>query len=134
MKKGKKARRREREEEAERALRIEAWRARQRERAERLGIIATTTTTEEEGAVIEDGTRIKAEGGGGGGEMIRQRRGGGDVRPCNTCGGAFTPGEYRLHFRSNWHGYNVKLKMRGVPPVSETEFSLCDSDAFLSST
>ncbi|KAL3811640.1 hypothetical protein ACHAXA_001397 [Cyclostephanos tholiformis] len=147
QKKSKKAKRREREEVDERDKRIEAERVRQRERAERLGISTSTvgkgrggggesyyvsvdTNADAAAAALDervDRARMKSGGEGGGGDVHPA------LRPCNTCGGAFTPGEYRLHFRSDWHGYNVKLKLRGVPPVSEREFSLCDSDVFLSS-
>jgi ribosome maturation protein SDO1 len=121
QKKSKKAKRREKEEHAERGERIAAEKTRQRERAERLGII------EGDGAVstiaLSNENNIMQQGGDGAVQ-------GTDVKPCNTCGGAFTPGEYRVHFRSDWHRYNVKLKMKNVPPVSEQEFLICDSDAF----
>lgn len=113
QKKSKKAKRREKEEQAEREERIVAEKTRQKERAERLGIVDNNDTSAGEN---------KTDCGGGGG---------GDTKPCNTCGGAFTPGEYRSHFRSDWHRYNVKLKMKGVAPVSEKEFLICDSDACL---
>jgi len=113
QKKSKKAKRREKEEQAERDQRISAEKARQKERAERLGLSG-------------DG----ADDDGGNNRCIPADGGGGDTKPCNTCGGAFAPGEYRLHFRSDWHRYNVKLKMKGCAPVSEKEFLLCDSDAF----
>ncbi|KAL3943214.1 MAG: hypothetical protein SGBAC_002704 [Bacillariaceae sp.] len=52
-------------------------------------------------------------------------------KSCNTCGGLFdTPAEYRSHFKSDWHKFNQKLKMKGVPPVSLQEFKLCDNDSF----
>ena len=43
---------------------------------------------------------------------------------CNTCGGSFeTPEMYRAHFKSRWHTHNLKLKMKGLPPVpSQEEF------------
>mmetsp|Transcript_25748 Transcript_25748/g.49052 ORF Transcript_25748/g.49052 Transcript_25748/m.49052 type:complete len:97 (-) Transcript_25748:215-505(-) len=91
--------------------------ARQKERAERLGIVADGVCTQV--ASGNNQTNV-AEGGGEGGS----------TKPCNTCGGAFTSGEYRMHFRSDWHRYNVKLKMKGVTPVCEKEFLLCDADAF----
>ncbi|KAL7463157.1 hypothetical protein ACHAXS_003540 [Conticribra weissflogii] len=114
QKKSKKAKRREKEEQVERDNRISAEKTRQRERAGRLGL---TDNDGDNGA-----TAI--------GKSEDANATGGDAKPCNTCGGAFTPGEYRSHFRSDWHRYNVKLKMKGVPPVSEKEFLLCDSDAF----
>lgn len=112
QKKSKKAKRREKEEQAERDERILAEKTRQRERAERLGIVDGN-----DAVGSNNGSENKIEGGG-------------DTKPCNTCGGAFTPGEYRSHFRSDWHRFNVKLKMKGVAPVCEKEFLLCDSDAF----
>lgn len=114
QKKSKKAKRREKEEQAEREGRIAAEKTRQRERAERLGL------------GDNDGNDEDTANGKSGDANAP----GGDTKPCNTCGGAFTPGEYRSHFRSDWHRYNVKLKMKGVSPVSEKEFLLCDSDAF----
>ena len=114
QKKSKKAKRREKEEAAEREGRIAAEKARQKERAERLGIAKGDNSA----TTADVGGENKTNGGGG------------DTKPCNTCGGSFAPGEYRLHFRSDWHRYNVKLKMKGVAPVSEKEFLICDSDAF----
>jgi ribosome maturation protein SDO1 len=52
---------------------------------------------------------------------------------CNTCGGSFaTPALYRAHFRSDWHRFNQKLKVKGLAPVSEQEFLLCDAESFFS--
>ena len=107
QKKSKKAKRREKEEQAEREQRVNAEKERQRARADRLGI--------NEG---DDGNESKSDGQVG------------DTKPCNTCGGSFTPSEYRSHFRSDWHRFNVKLKMKGAPAVSEKEFLLCDADEF----
>ena len=135
QKKSKKAKRREKEEDAERGLRVEAERERQCERAERLGISAASDRGDGGATCPAVHTSADGEDGAGGGRSMMPpppQGGSGDVRPCITCGGAFTPGEYRLHFRSDWHGYNAKLKMRGVPPVSKREFLLCDSDVFLS--
>lgn len=45
-------------------------------------------------------------------------------KKCNTCGGSFTGDvEYRQHFRSEWHRYNLKRKMKSLPVVAEAEFS-----------
>ncbi|KAJ3286955.1 hypothetical protein HK104_008804 [Borealophlyctis nickersoniae] len=43
---------------------------------------------------------------------------------CNLCGGLrFTsPEDMRLHFKSDWHRYNLKRKLRSQPPVSEDVF------------
>jgi ribosome maturation protein SDO1 len=53
----------------------------------------------------------------------------GDKKPCNTCGGLFTPTQYRAHFKSDWHRYNLKLKSMGAATVGEDEFKAVDSDA-----
>lgn len=104
QKKSKKAKRREKEEAAERQARIGLETKRREDRAEMMG----TTTSES-----------TAAGSGEGG------------KPCNTCGGSFpSMTDYRAHFRSDWHRYNIKLKMKGAATVSEEEFRLCDSDAF----
>ena len=52
-------------------------------------------------------------------------------KSCNTCGGAFlSTTDYRAHFRTDWHRFNQKLKLQGMPPVSEEEFKLCDAETF----
>ena len=52
-------------------------------------------------------------------------------KSCNTCGGFFdSPAEFRAHFKSDWHRFNQKLKLKGCTPVSEKEFLMCDSDTF----
>lgn len=105
-KKSKKAKRREKEEAAERQARINAERQRQEERAKTLGTHESTTNVESDTPQEE-------------------------AKSCNTCGGSFpSASAYRAHFRSDWHRYNIKLKMQGVAPVTEQEFLLCDSDAF----
>jgi ribosome maturation protein SDO1 len=54
-----------------------------------------------------------------------------DRKSCNTCGGFFnSASDYRAHFRSNWHRFNQKLKLKGAAPVSEQEFLICDSETF----
>ena len=132
QKKSKKAKRREKEENAEREVRVEAEKTRQRERADRLGIvvddtisaITTNASSHTHPSSSIDGTSIER------GDPVASTTSAPSLKPCNTCGGAFTPGEYRLHFRSDWHRYNVKLKLKGVTAVSEREFLLCDSDIF----
>jgi ribosome maturation protein SDO1 len=53
------------------------------------------------------------------------------AKSCNTCGGSFpSVSAYRAHFRSDWHRFNQKLKLKGIPAVSEEEFRLCDAEAF----
>ena len=59
----------------------------------------------------------------------------GDVnrQSCNTCGGFFdSSATYRAHFKSDWHRFNQKLKLKGAAPISEQEFLMCDSGTFFS--
>ena len=52
-------------------------------------------------------------------------------KSCNTCGGAFlSTSDYRAHFRTDWHRFNQKLKLKGQAPVSQEEFKLCDAETF----
>lgn len=51
-------------------------------------------------------------------------------RACNIClGVTFTDVDaQREHFRSDWHRYNVKLRINGAQPVAEADFAkLVDS-------
>ncbi|KAH9993728.1 hypothetical protein BJV74DRAFT_832958 [Russula compacta] len=51
-------------------------------------------------------------------------------RACNVCLGAIflDVEEQRAHFRSDWHRYNVKIRLRGGNAVSEIDFAkLVDS-------
>ncbi|KAI0272460.1 hypothetical protein BC834DRAFT_999646 [Gloeopeniophorella convolvens] len=51
-------------------------------------------------------------------------------RACNICLGVtfLDVEEQRAHFRSDWHRYNVKIRLNGGKPVSETDFAkLVDS-------
>ncbi|KAI0803884.1 hypothetical protein GGR55DRAFT_691473 [Xylaria sp. FL0064] len=42
---------------------------------------------------------------------------------CSLCGLSFTSvDDQRSHQKSDWHHYNLKLKLRGSKPVSEVEF------------
>ena len=45
-------------------------------------------------------------------------------RACNVClGVTFTDvDEQRAHFRSDWHRYNVKVRLSGGNAVAETDF------------
>jgi hypothetical protein len=47
------------------------------------------------------------------------------ARACNICLGVAFAGvdEQRAHFRSDWHRYNVKIRMSGGIAVSETQFT-----------
>mmetsp|Transcript_3796 Transcript_3796/g.5170 ORF Transcript_3796/g.5170 Transcript_3796/m.5170 type:complete len:426 (-) Transcript_3796:149-1426(-) len=111
QKKSKKAKRREKEAEAERLARKEKEIQRQAEREARL---------KENDKSYEAIQSTYAESSG-------------DVSSftsCNTCGGKFTKSQYRAHFRTDWHRYNLKLKMQGVPCITEEEFKLADIDFF----
>ncbi|EJF64149.1 hypothetical protein DICSQDRAFT_153257 [Dichomitus squalens LYAD-421 SS1] len=46
-------------------------------------------------------------------------------RACNIClGAAFVDVEdQRAHFRSDWHRYNVKVRLNGADPVTEQHFA-----------
>lgn len=106
QKKSKKAKRREKEEEAERLARREKEAVRQQERIVQL---------KEKG--IDVNKTLQTDGNDQDG-----------LSSCNTCGGSFTKSQYRAHFRSDWHRYNLKLKMQGVACISEEEFKLADVD------
>jgi len=112
QKKSKKAKRREKEEATLRQERKDIEIARREEREFRLqkskpGVDTAAATSDSAG-----GNPVGA------------------TKSCNTCGGEFTPTQYRAHFRSDWHRYNVKLKMKGAKHVDEKEFLMIDSDAF----
>mmetsp|Transcript_40361 Transcript_40361/g.121609 ORF Transcript_40361/g.121609 Transcript_40361/m.121609 type:complete len:466 (-) Transcript_40361:124-1521(-) len=133
QKKSKKAKRREREAVAEREAKAEAERARQRERSERLGLgerensSSNTNGSEDDNAGEASPAAQRVSGSNGNATNMTLS---GNLKACNTCGGTFGPAQYRAHFRSDWHRFNVKLKMKGATPVGEEEFKLCDSDAF----
>ena len=46
-------------------------------------------------------------------------------RACNICLGAIFADveDQRVHFRSDWHRYNVKVRLNAGEPVSETKFA-----------
>ncbi|TFY72910.1 hypothetical protein EVG20_g101 [Dentipellis fragilis] len=46
-------------------------------------------------------------------------------RACNICLGAsfLDVDEQRVHYRSDWHRYNVKIRLKGGEAVSEAEFA-----------
>ena len=54
-----------------------------------------------------------------------------DGLSCNTCKVAFGEDRpaHRQHFRSDLHRYNLKLKMVGLPHVSQTEYDGMDEAA-----
>lgn len=42
---------------------------------------------------------------------------------CSLCGLSFANvQEQRSHLKSDWHNYNLRRKLRGHKPVTETEF------------
>jgi hypothetical protein len=47
------------------------------------------------------------------------------VRTCNVClsAGFGDVDEQRAHFRSDWHRYNVKMRLNGSGSVSEAAFN-----------
>merc|ERR1712060_667323 len=41
---------------------------------------------------------------------------------CSSCNAEFEDaGEYRKHCRSDWHNFNLKRKVKSLPPVTEEE-------------
>lgn len=77
-----------------------------------------------------DNVPIKDSSSGPSTTSAPQNGAGGERKSCNTCGGSFeTAAEYRSHFKSDWHRFNQKLKLKGCPPISEQEFLLCDADS-----
>lgn len=133
-KKSKKAKRREKEEASIREERIEAEKVRQEERAFRLGNTDGNGSTNnnmnasEATAMMAQDVSCSLVGDGGSGGKPTEAMS--DRKSCNTCGGSFSASQYRAHFRSDWHRYNVKLKMKGIAPIDEKEFLMSDSDAF----
>ena len=79
------------------------------------GILATLQLKDNESTTIEDQAYD-----------TRARSGDEATTPstsCALCGVLFeTVQEQRGHVKSDFHGYNLKQKMRGRQPVSETEF------------
>jgi len=49
---------------------------------------------------------------------------------CSACAAVFEDAaEYRKHCRSEWHNYNLKRKIKSLPPVTEEEFVEISLDA-----
>jgi ribosome maturation protein SDO1 len=110
QKKSKKAKRREKEETAERQVRIDAEKQRKEDRFDN--------------AQASNASVANAE-------QQDQQSTASTAKSCNTCGGSFAnAAEYRAHFRSDWHRFNQKLKLKSIPPVSEQEFLICDAETF----
>jgi ribosome maturation protein SDO1 len=111
QKKSKKAKRREKEESAERQARIDAEKKRKEERFDNQ---ASSNPASVANAEQQD-----------------QQSAASTAKSCNTCGGSFAnAAEYRAHFRSDWHRFNQKLKLKSIAPVSEQEFLICDAETF----
>mmetsp|Transcript_5079 Transcript_5079/g.7013 ORF Transcript_5079/g.7013 Transcript_5079/m.7013 type:complete len:441 (+) Transcript_5079:117-1439(+) len=116
QRKSKGAKRREREEKEEKEAKIQEALARQA--ARQLQVADSTQEPVSGGTVLDPSTLPPAPPG-------PQQ----EERSCNTCGGSFaTPAAHRAHFRSDWHRYNLKLKMKGGTPVSEEEFMSFDAE------
>lgn len=143
-KKGKKAKRREKEEEIERKL--ESEKIRERIAAEGNNLLQSSGGTEilakdsivssssfrsllspalpsfEGDLQINSSTApilpVEAEGVIKAPPLVPE-----SMRSCNTCGGSFTNSiTFRAHFKSEWHRYNLKLKLKKLPTVTEQEF------------
>ena len=53
----------------------------------------------------------------------------GEELHCRTCLTSFANKEdYRIHYRDDWHKYNLKSKLRDRPPVSQDEFFAIEGD------
>lgn len=112
QKKSKKAKRREKEESAERQARIDAEKKRKEDRFDNAQASSSNP------ASIANAEQQDQEAST-------------TAKSCNTCGGSFAnAAEYRAHFRSDWHRFNQKLKLKSIPPVSEEEFLICDAETF----
>lgn len=43
---------------------------------------------------------------------------------CSTCTQAFNDNDsYKVHYKSDYHRYNIKRKMVKLPPVTQEQFS-----------
>ena len=48
---------------------------------------------------------------------------------CRNCAASFANiEEYRLHYRDDWHRYNIKLKLKGKSSISQEEFCEIEDD------
>lgn len=121
QKKSKKAKRREKEKEEERRALIEKEKTRVTERAEKLASNASARSTKTTTVVTSTSSSTSTE-------KCENTEG---KKSCNTCGGSFTPAEHRAHFKSDWHRFNLKLKMSGSPIMTEDEFKLEGAELML---
>eukprot|EP00928_Gymnodinium_smaydae_P027877 TRINITY_DN21417_c0_g1_i1.p1 TRINITY_DN21417_c0_g1~~TRINITY_DN21417_c0_g1_i1.p1 ORF type:complete len:353 (+),score=88.61 TRINITY_DN21417_c0_g1_i1:90-1148(+) len=49
---------------------------------------------------------------------------------CSNCDASFeNAAEYRAHCKSEWHNFNLKRKVKSLPPVSEEEFAEISLDS-----
>jgi len=125
-KKSKKAKRREKEESAARKDRKEAEQSRRDQRELRLGQQAETQGQNQEDQTETDICKRAGTAGVAGTILITDSL----RKSCNTCGGDFSPSEYRAHFRSDWHRYNMQLKLKGMAAIDEKEFQMFAEDFF----
>ena len=49
-------------------------------------------------------------------------------KSCNACGASFAAQEHSVHFKIYWHGFNLQLKLKGVPIISKEEFLMCNAN------
>ena len=53
----------------------------------------------------------------------------GEELHCRTCMTSFGSKEdYRIHYRDDWHRYNLKSKLKDRPPVSQDDFFAMEDD------
>jgi len=45
-------------------------------------------------------------------------------KKCSTCCISLMSSQFLSHFRSEWHIYNIKLKIKGLPPLRESDFKM----------
>lgn len=122
-KKSKKAKRREKEAAIEREARVlqeEERKERRLKQHPQQGAASSNTNEGDSGAAAESTAALPAPPDGG--AKLR----------CNGCGiGPFPDtASYREHFKSDLHRYNLKLKMKGQPPISAEEFKTVDAEGF----
>ena len=63
-----------------------------------------------------NGVRIEVSG-----SAVEEMRG--TTSECNSCHVSFTDrAEQVTHYRLDWHRYNLKRRLRGLPHVSQAKF------------
>ena len=93
--------------EAEAAL-VKARLEREQERARKEAAVVVAASSSEDTLSLSSAAPIAAPAG--------------ELKACNTCGGAFDAAGYRAHFRSEWHRFNLKTKLKGNNPLDEATF------------